>query len=140
MNILLSRNHSISSWLIRLATWSRYSHCAIVDGLHVIESTFWGGGVVRRPLDEFMDDHPGAELLEVPCPDDEAGLRWAREQVGKPYDWTAILGFLVRRDWQEPDSWFCAEHVEGTIKAAGRDRFRVGLSRITPQHVWMVRT
>lgn len=30
-------------------------------------------------------------------------------QLGKPYDTTAILGFVANRDWRTPDAWFCSE-------------------------------
>lgn len=137
MKLLFSRRNTVASWLICLACWSRWSHCAIVDGDHVIESTA-RRGVHRRPKALFMADYPQAEQVDIPCCDDDAGLRWARAQIGLPYDWTAIAGFVLRRDWQEPDSWFCSELAEGAVRAAGRVRFRSELSRITPQHVWML--
>jgi hypothetical protein len=31
------------------------------------------------------------------------------EQRGRPYDWRAILAFAIERNWQEEDSWYCAE-------------------------------
>lgn len=36
-------------------------------------------------------------------------LNFLEDQIGKPYDVTAILAFPMQRDWREPDSWFCSE-------------------------------
>lgn len=44
---------------------------------------------------------------------------FATAQIGKPYDHTAILAFMVDRDWRSPDSWFCSELVMATLENAG---------------------
>lgn len=36
---------------------------------------------------------------------------FVRAQIGKPYDMTAIWGFVAGRDWMEDDAWFCSELV-----------------------------
>lgn len=54
------------------------------------------------------------------------------------YDWTAIFGMLLQRNWQEQDSWFCSELVEAALTAGGRQRFRDDVSRITPHQTWAV--
>jgi hypothetical protein len=33
----------------------------------------------------------------------------AEQQLHKPYDSTAIWGFVADRDWRNPDAWFCSE-------------------------------
>lgn len=137
MRVLVTRQAGLGSWLIRLFTWSPWSHCAVVDGDEVIDSTL-AHGVAVRPLLEFMRAYDEIELLEVDVQDEAAALAWLRAQVGKPYDWSALFGFLMRRDWAEPDRWFCSELVEATIVAGGRHRFRLALARITPRDVWMV--
>ena len=43
----------------------------------------------------------------------------AKSKLGKPYDYTGILGLGVNRDWQENDMWFCSEDVADTLKRAG---------------------
>lgn len=43
----------------------------------------------------------------------------AKSKLGKPYDYTGILGLGVNRDWQENDRWFCSEDVADTLKRAG---------------------
>lgn len=131
------RARSLSSWLIRVATWSEWSHCAIVTPNEtVIESRALMGGVVEQPLADSLAHASEHRIVEVSTPDDAAGVAWARAQIGAPYDWTGVLGIALRRRWADPDSWFCSELVEAALAAAGRLRFR-DVPRVTPQHSWM---
>lgn len=38
-----------------------------------------------------------------------------RGQIGKPYDWRGVFGFVIgfekNRDWRDPSSWFCDEGI-----------------------------
>jgi len=40
-------------------------------------------------------------------------------QQGKPYDSTAIWGFVAGRNWREDDSWFCSELQTAALEYAG---------------------
>jgi uncharacterized protein YycO len=40
-------------------------------------------------------------------------------QLGKPYDKTAIWGFVSGRDWREEDSWFCSELLSAALEVSG---------------------
>lgn len=39
-------------------------------------------------------------------------------QLGKPYDKSAIWGFVAGRDWREEDEWFCSELQAAAIESA----------------------
>lgn len=45
-------------------------------------------------------------------------MTFARAQVGKPYDYRGIYGFLDRRDIHGRDAWFCSELVSAAFWAA----------------------
>ncbi len=61
-------------------------------------------------------------------------LAFAHAQVGKPYDYTAIAGFLARRDWREDDSWFCSELQAAAFEAGRRPLLNptISINRISP--------
>jgi hypothetical protein len=40
-------------------------------------------------------------------------------QIGKPYDETAIIGFVSGRNWYKPDEWFCSELVTAGLVQSG---------------------
>ena len=139
--IALYKGTSALSRLIRWRTWSEYSHAAWVfpDG-SVIEA--WKGGVTHAP--SILAGHVPDTEVHLFTLDLTADQRWAIQdfliaQIGKPYDYTAILGLGLRRDWQEEDAWFCSELVAWAFQHAGEPLFRAEcLRRVTPQHLWML--
>ena len=99
------------STLIRWATWSPVSHVVLISPCRdqIIEATH-GKGVVLGTLTEFLA-RDGAELRRIPHHDPYGVWARALSQVGKPYDWRYSLSWLLRRDWQDPAAWACAELI-----------------------------
>lgn len=137
MKLIFARSRSAGSFLIRAFTWSRWSHVGVIDGDTVIDTTF-RRGVSVIPLAQFLAEHSATEQAEVTVPDEVAAHVWLEMQIGKGYDWTAIIGFVFRRPWGKRNRWFCSELVESALIVGGRRRFREDLQRITPRHSWMV--
>lgn len=137
MRVLFCRSKLPGSVLIRAVTWSDWSHVAIIDGEEAIEATW--PKVRAVPLAEVIATHSSHIMVDLPCRDPAAVIAAARSQIGKPYDLTALFGLALRRDWQEPDSWFCSELVAWSFDKGGSPLFRPdALHRITPQHIWML--
>lgn len=125
------------SWLIRAGSWSKWSHVAIIDGDDVIEAIALHG-VVTTPLAMRKAEDKTWQVVTLPCADPQAVIAAARSQIGKPYDYTGVLGIGLHRDWQESDAWFCSELVAWAFEQGGTPLFRAGASRrVTPQDVWM---
>lgn len=141
LRLIFSRKHHVGSMLVRLGTWSQWGHCGIVtdywNEARVIEATAMYG-VIERPLHEFLEETSEYAFKEVEVPNAEAGIEWARSQLGKSYDWTGVIGMPFHREWGHDDKWFCSEFCETAIYKAGRKRFSSHMNRATPQHVWMV--
>lgn len=85
----------------------------------VLDTTFAHRGVCWWPRSAWESMH-GRRLVDdisVSLPDESAAYAWACEQEGKPYDWTAIFGMALLRDWQDEDSWYCFElQIAAAIK------------------------
>lgn len=138
VRLLFSTTNLPFSWLIRTATWSDWSHVALVDGNTVIEAAA-GHGVRELSLKDAIARCSAYEVVDLPASNPSAIIAAARSQLGKPYDWTAIFALGLRRDWQEDDAWFCSELVAWAAAAAGEDWFRCSaLRRVVPQHLWML--
>lgn len=139
MRLLFTRRNTIGSYLICLFTRSQWSHCVIVESeSSVIDSTFAHRGVRRRALATIYSESSKTEEVDIPVPDEAGALAYARAQIGKPYDWKAILSFVFRRNWSDDRAWFCNELAEACLAAGGKKRFRENISRITPRESWMV--
>lgn len=87
----------------------------------IIESTLSHGGVNLSTVGDFKKRAKTWCLVELKqqVKDFDAMVAIAKSKLGKPYDFTGILGLGIKRDWQEDDSWFCSEDVSDTLKRSG---------------------
>ena len=101
------------AWLIRKATWARFSHVDFVlpDG-RLLGARGFGGVTIREP-----GEYSRCQRFRVAAP--VSVLDIAASQIGKPYDWGAIAGFATRRNWQDPQRWFCSELIAWAFQEAG---------------------
>lgn len=121
----------ITSLAIRWFTWSDWSHVDFVlrDGRFL--GSRLDGGVLIRKHDYLTPSMFRYACVEVPEPRKVYG--WATTQIGKPYDWKAIAGFLPRANWHDPGKWFCSELVAGGFEQAGCPIVDRKAFRVTPQ-------
>lgn len=119
--------------VVQAATWSWASHVdfELEDG-RLLGAVPGRGVCVRDP----RHDAPSrVERYQVKLPWGLYGspLDWALNQVGKPYDWAGVLGYALRRRWQDKDAWFCSELVAFAFRGAGYPLLRANDAwRITP--------
>lgn len=141
ITVVYARSHNIGGLLIRHADrWGRWSHCGIVSERNTVIEALAFKGVVETPVDDFFERYEAGRtaIVSIKCAEPEVGLLWAKAQIGKGYDYLAVLGSAIRESWQEPDRWMCSELVESTLAAAGNRRFRDGPARISPNLSYMV--
>lgn len=140
MRLIFARRRTLGSVLIRWFTWSAWSHVAVTfDGHTIIDATLKHGGVKLHGWREFMDEYPDRMLVNVALPDEEAAHAWLLAQLGKRYDWTALVGLVMRsRRWADPSAWFCSELVAAAIAAGGLPLFSEEVARITPRDLALI--
>ncbi len=133
-----------------MCRWAQYgawpTHCETVlsDGQR-LGSWFHQGGVRIRPANyEASEGGFTKELwvhLKATPAQEEAFYAFLHAQIGKPYDWKAIVGFVISgRDWQEPDSWDCSELFASALAACGLlpQHMAVKFSRVTVRDVMLL--
>lgn len=116
--ILLFRGRGVISTLIRWQTRGPYSHAAFLlpDG-RVLESWQGKGVRLRAPL----TDWEGADAYYIPGMTDEQweiAIDYALDQIGKKYDYWAIIRFISRHNMPKNDNWFCSELVFDSLSEA----------------------
>ena len=122
-------------WISRAiceVTWSRWSHVELVtdDGYLGAHNE---GGVQVRDLDyaKVVDEMFGVAF--VTKEQSERVLDYAMDQLGKPYDYTALAGIIFHRDWAAAKRWFCSELIAASFDYAGVPLLkRIPYERITP--------
>lgn len=115
--------------LIKLFTLSHWSHCGIIDGSFVIDTTL-STGVRRIPFGEWKQHYDHYVIVEMPIEDKSMRLHWARSQVGKKYDPLGILSLALRKNFSDRDSYFCSELVAIYLGITERTW------RLSPQWLW----
>lgn len=132
MKVIFGKDHSITSYLIRIFTWSKYHHVGILlDDGRVLESTT-KEGVHFSSVEDFKNRYTDYKICEVP-----SKRGWedrAMKHLGRPYDWGAIFGLVLRKDWDNESRWFCAEHTAEAMGIFNREY----VERVTPQHILML--
>ena len=123
--------NSLVSWLIRQVTWAEYSHVDLIlpgEGLLGAQ----GDGVKIRPFDYCKPTKIAVGEIDWP-PDVEAKfIAFARAQVGKPYDYSALWGNLLHRDWHDPRAWYCSEVFAADADAIGHPLITGQFNRVDP--------
>ena len=137
---VFSRRASLPSFLIRFMTGgARWSHCGVVDierGM-VIEALAFKG-VVETPLAEWCAAHPRHETVHFNCPNPGLAVHFARQQIGKSYDYLAAAGVPWRTRWDDTRRWYCSELLEAALAAGGRNRWRLEKRGVSPAESYMV--
>lgn len=120
MELLFTKARGLAGLGIRAFEGGTANHVAILDAASgvVIEATFLEG-VHRVDYDWFLVHNHVVQSVNVHLPDEETALQFAQSQVGKKYDWTALVGFLMWRDWSDTDRWYCSELAMATLLAGG---------------------
>lgn len=138
VTVIFSKSYLPFSVLIRMFTFSKWSHVGIVDGTRVIEST-GKHGVSEGSLFSFIDrNHAYAtRKFTVTKEQKQIILDTMRSQIGKKYDFRAIFGMPFKRDWQEDDCWFCSELIAYAFDKAGVPLVsKNAVHRVTPEDIW----
>lgn len=134
----------IGSWAIRLYDHGPWSHVDAVlpDGLLGARLDELGGkpaGVQLRPF-TYCNFHAISRVF-VDCTEDQRAkfYEFLNSQIGKPYDPSAIAGFVFDRDWRNPDSWFCSELQGVALEDAGIFPHKLALptNKLTPSGLYL---
>lgn len=100
-------------------------------------------GVQIRP-EGYQEDCGGRNFVRVTIKvtpkQKDAFLTFLHSQVGKPYDVKSIIGFILGRQWRDPDAWFCSELIAAALEHAGvfAHPLRTRNDRVTPQELLMI--
>lgn len=120
--VLLFRGTSPISAIIRWQTRGAFAHAGLLLRSGQILESYEGDGVRVRdwPTDPAIAAGIHAfDVLGMTRKRWDAALRFAAAQVGKGYDWWAIVRFISRRHMPDNDRWFCSELVFAALAEAG---------------------
>lgn len=135
VRLIFSNNTGIPAALIRFYTFSKITHCGILlDDYSVLDSDYETKGVSIRSIDDFLKTKKEIVIKEYPRLSPEM-ITYAKSQLGKPYDLSAIFGLPFHRNWQDDNKWFCAELLLWASKMAGTPILDKEAWRTFPQDI-----
>ena len=148
-----TKKFSIPALLIRMGTSGHWNHVALIsasgDEITVVEADT-KKGIVERPISFYQDEKTFELLLMRPIHMQDGGdynraighqvIISARKDLGKKYDFTALVGFTIEfiedithkwwakaGEWlfkkynpfQLKSRWFCSEHTVAKYRECG---------------------
>ena len=95
------------------------------------------GGVKYRPIDPFPVDF--RFKAELPDEQWQKVMDFLSAQIGKPYDYSAIMGILLNHDWENEGSWYCSELWAAALQAGQViGPFPKAVKNVTPQDALLI--
>lgn len=123
-DILLYAGKGLLPFAIKLKTWSHISHVEIYIG----NATTWTSRSTGTNFYPFTSDH--LEVVMRPLPECQgdliAGIAWAKQFCGRPYDTWGLLRFF-RLGRYTTEKMFCSEAVVSFARASGCHLFHADL-------------
>jgi hypothetical protein len=125
VGLVFGTRKGLFAWITRLWLRSPWSHGGVLiqasegNFLRVYESTKKRGVDTNSMLD-FERRYPKNSIYWFDVPSPYAGQAWLEQQIGKPYDSSALWAFVIPgRRWDDAGQWYCYELCAGFLRAAG---------------------
>lgn len=140
ITLLFTAKKAPGSIFIRVATWSRWSHVALVCGDGSVIEAIGFKGVRRISFEEAIHGSFRFALVEfknVPEEKNQELIKVLMSQIGKKYDYLGALGIGLHRNWQSEDKWICSELIAWGFQQVGIPIFRKeDVSTVSQQDIW----
>jgi len=107
--------------LVRIATFSKYSHCELV-----IDGVCWGASPRDNGVrSSWIDLQDGKwDLVQLPaCYSKEKALQWFKQHEGLKYDLLGAIRSAVPFGLNQKDKWFCSEACAAALDIANPHRY-----------------
>jgi len=146
-------HRGIFNWLCQFAQdgfWATHCELVLDDGRRLsswFHNTWFGKGAVRiEPADYDAGTIIREEFVTVKLTPEQSEKfhEFLNAQMGKRYDWRAIVAFVYAfrhgRIWQEDDAWFCDELFCGAFATCGKfpQKMAVEYSRLTVRDLSLI--
>ena len=115
VTVVFATNNQPASLVIKLFTLSHWSHVAILDDEGYIFDSTLLSGVRRIHFDEWKEHYRELDFTIFPVKDRKKAYEFLSSQVGKGYDALGIFSFILRKNYEDKNKYFCSELVAQTV-------------------------
>ena len=115
---------TLTDMAIRLWTWSKYSHVELrfntvpptdSDDHALCFSSSGRDGGTRFKYIDLTDGRWDRWRVEKPAVE-AAIFQWCLGKTGKKYDFLGIFGFIIGKQLQDPEKWYCSEICAAALR------------------------
>lgn len=122
-DLFFTTSNSFVSWFIRQRTWGEFSHVQIIIGEDekgsIVVSADGEGVTCRNVREGELIHHAILTFPEMTEEQRKNVVDFCFSQIGKPYDFVGLGSFLLYKEMQNDDRWFCSELAYVAYKQAG---------------------
>jgi hypothetical protein len=136
IKILFARSNTITGFIVRTGLMSEYNHVGIMVRGMVYDSTV-GAGVSKHSESDFRDHWDIGYEVDFAVSDTLPVFAFLETQLGKGYDWKAIVSFPFQRDWQQDNRWMCSELVAECFVRLGVS-IPLKVNRVSPRDLLFI--
>jgi hypothetical protein len=94
------------------------------------------GGVQIRPVG--YDDFSSELFVDVAVPDEATAMTYAREKIGMPYDWGAIINFILPLHFHADNHSICSAFVTLVLQHGGLFVLAAPAHAVSPRDLLLV--
>ena len=121
-DLFFTTSDSFISWFIRQRTWGRYSHVQIIVSTEPeisVVSADANGFYCRAVHEDEKNKYAIMTYPGITESERDSIVKFSLSQIGKSYDFIGLASFLVYKELQNDDRWFCSELAYVAYKQAG---------------------
>jgi len=120
--------------------WATHVEALMPDG--TLLGAHASGGVMARDHDYDKGQFTREMYVSIPATPEQTDSfhTFMRSQVGKPYDFYAIAGLALGRNWQSSEAWICSELVAAALCHCGvfPPHLATEFNHVTPRDVLLI--
>jgi uncharacterized protein YycO len=140
-DLFFTTSQNFISWAIRRRTWGKFSHVQIIvnvgETISVVSADS-NGVFCRDVTEEEWGNYAILTCPEITEEERKNVVNFCLSQIGKPYDFVGLASFLLYKEMQSDNRWFCSEIAYIAYKQAGiRLQRRVKQDFISPRDLYI---
>ena len=128
--------NNLTTKIIQTVTRGWPSHCEVLWDGERTSGRYLGsqptGGVQIRHADYLTPIRIEYVTLPLTFTQESGMRRFLYDQIGKPYDWGAVLALGVGANWRMPGHWFCSDLLDAPLEKMRFLRDRTPPNRVSP--------
>lgn len=139
VRLIFTRKNTIGSWLIRIFTWSKWSHVGFICRDRTVIEAVGFHGVRRVSMAESVKGATKYAIVDFKNIDSIPIENILVTKLGNKYDYLGAIGMGLHKKWENKNKWVCSELINWGFNENKTPLFRADEEfKITQQNIWVL--